>query len=62
MKNLNAIGLDQSKSKELAEKLNILLLQEEYPSLVKAFEEGDFNGATMELEDLINRLKYDKLV
>ena len=27
-----------------------------------SLEEGDFNGATMELEDLINRLKYDKLV
>ena len=32
----NAISL-------LPKKLNILLLQEEYPSLVKAFEEGDFN-------------------
>jgi hypothetical protein len=29
--------------------------------ILLSLEEGDFNGATIELEDLINRLKYDRL-
>ena len=41
---------------ELKERLYNELMQ-----ILISLEEGDFNGATMELEDLINRLKYDKL-
>ena len=42
---------------ELKERLYRELMQ-----VLMSLEEGDFNGATMELEDLINRIKYDKLV
>ena len=41
---------------ELKERLYKELMQ-----VLMSLEDGDFNGATMELEDLINRLKYDKL-
>jgi hypothetical protein len=41
---------------ELKERLYRELMQ-----ILMSLEEGDFNGATMEIEDLINRLKYDKL-
>jgi hypothetical protein len=37
-------------------------LYRELMQILMSLEESDFNGATMELEDLINRLKYDKLV
>jgi hypothetical protein len=36
-------------------------LYRELMHILMSLEESDFNGATMELEDLINRLKYDKL-
>ena len=36
-------------------------LYRELMQILMSLEEGDMNGATMELEDLINRLKYDKL-
>ena len=41
---------------ELKERLYRELMQ-----ILISLEEGDFNGATMELEHLINQLKYDKL-
>jgi hypothetical protein len=41
---------------ELKERLYRELMQ-----ILMSLEEGDFNGATMELEDLINRLKINKL-
>jgi hypothetical protein len=41
---------------ELKERLYRELMQ-----VLLSLEEGDFNGATIELEDLINRLKYDRL-
>ena len=41
---------------ELKERLYRELMQ-----VLLSLEEGDFNGATMELEDLINRVKYDRL-
>lgn len=41
---------------ELKERLYKELMQ-----VLMSLEDGDFNGATMELEDLINRLKYDRL-
>lgn len=41
---------------ELKERLYRELMQ-----ILISLEEGDFNGATMELEYLINKLKYDKL-
>lgn len=43
-------------SPELKERLYRELMQ-----ILISLEEGDFNGATMELEHLINQLKYDKL-
>ena len=43
-------------SPELKERLYRELMQ-----ILISLEEGDFNGATMELEYLINQLKYDKL-
>ena len=36
-------------------------LYKELMQILMSLEEGDFNGATIELEDLINRLKYDQL-
>ena len=36
-------------------------LYKELIQVLISLEEGDFNGATMELEDLINRLKFDQL-
>jgi hypothetical protein len=45
-----------SISPEVKERLYRELMQ-----ILMSLEEGDMNGATMELEDLINRLKYDKL-
>ena len=41
---------------ELKERLYRELMQ-----ILISLEEGDFNGATMELEYLINQIKYDKL-
>jgi hypothetical protein len=41
---------------ELKERLYKELMQ-----VLMSLEDGDFNGATMELEDLINRLKFDQL-
>jgi hypothetical protein len=41
---------------ELKERLYKELMQ-----ILISLEEGDFNGATMELEYLINLLKYDQL-
>lgn len=41
---------------ELKERLYRELMQ-----ILISLEEGDFNGATMELEYLINKIKYDKL-
>ena len=41
---------------ELKERLYRELMQ-----ILISLEEGDFNGATMELENLINKLQYDKL-
>ena len=29
--------------------------------ILQSLEEGDFNGATMELEGLINKIEYDQL-
>jgi len=46
----------KSITPELKERLYNELMQ-----VLMSLEEGDFNGAIMELEDLINRLKYDKL-
>lgn len=37
------------------------LLYRELSYIQQQLEDGDFNGATMSLEDLINRLKYDQL-
>jgi hypothetical protein len=36
-------------------------LYKELMQVLISLEDGDFNGATMELEDLINRLKFDQL-
>jgi hypothetical protein len=36
-------------------------LYKELMQILISLEEGDFNGATMELEYLINRLKFDQL-
>ena len=36
-------------------------LYREMMQILMSLEEGDFNGATMELEYLINRLKFDQL-
>ena len=41
---------------ELKERLYRELMQ-----ILMSLEEGDFNGATVELEYLINLLKYDRL-
>jgi len=41
---------------ELKERLYKELMQ-----VLMSLEEGDINGATMELEDLINRLKFNQL-
>ena len=36
-------------------------LYNELMGILMSLEEGDFNGATMELEYLINKLKFDQL-
>jgi hypothetical protein len=36
-------------------------LYRELMQILMSLEESDFNGATMELENLINKLQYDKL-
>ena len=36
-------------------------LYNELMGILMSLEEGDFNGATIELEDLINRLKFNQL-
>jgi hypothetical protein len=41
---------------ELKERLYKELMQ-----VLMSLEDGDINGATMELEDLINRLKFNQL-
>jgi len=41
---------------ELKERLYKELMQ-----ILMSLEDGDFNGATMELEHLINKLKFDQL-
>jgi hypothetical protein len=41
---------------EVKERLYRKLMQ-----ILLSLEDGDFNGATMELEHLINKLQYDKI-
>lgn len=41
---------------EVKERLYRKLMQ-----ILLSLEDGDFNGATMELEHLINQLQYDKI-
>ena len=36
-------------------------LYRELMQILMSLEESDFNGALMELENLINKLQYDKL-
>ena len=36
-------------------------LYKELMGILMSLEEGDFNGATMELEYLINQIKFDQL-
>jgi hypothetical protein len=36
-------------------------LYRELMQILMSLEESDFNGAAMELENLINKLQYDKL-
>jgi hypothetical protein len=36
-------------------------LYRELMQILMSLEESDFNGATMELENLINKIQYDKL-
>jgi len=36
-------------------------LYKELMQILMSLEEGDFNGATMELEYLINKIKFDQL-
>jgi len=36
-------------------------LYRELMGILQSLEDRDISGATIELEDLINRLKYDKL-
>jgi len=37
------------------------LLYRELMGILQSLEDGDFNGATMELEYLINKIKFDQL-
>lgn len=37
------------------------LLYRELNNIFESLEEGDFNSATMQLEYLINEIKYDRL-
>ena len=37
------------------------LMYRELNYILQQLEDGDFNGATMQLEDLITKLKYDQL-
>lgn len=36
-------------------------LYKELMQILMSLEDGDFNGATMELEYLINKIKFDQL-
>jgi len=36
-------------------------LYRELMQILLSLEDGDFNGATMDLEHLINKLQYDKI-
>jgi len=52
--------LKNSKAKLMDPNLKDLLYRE-LMGILQSLEDGDFNGATMELEYLINKIKFDQL-
>jgi len=52
--------LNHVKTKHMDSNLKDLLYRE-LMGILQSLEDGDFNGATMELEHLIKKIQYDQL-